>query len=340
MLSRLLVVILLGFLSPVHCWASAKTAFSIFPRLTGTGGLYVAQRGSKVVCAAKSKTKGGSTGVETNVERIKSAGFIKEIEDAGMQCEMLSLANFGRLRGVMAKVPIRSGATMLSYPRSAVMDLASLTSCPCPELIDNGYWKAAPWYQQLGLWLVAEQAKGCASKWANYIALLPDSIPTPAHWTEEQLDKLCYPPIKLAVAEQRLHFEALTDSARQHLAAGASPNALDKLEWAMEVVLSRALDTVELRTQDEGLFGKIAASISRLTASPSGTSGRRAAKALVPMLDFVNHATRAAPRFGYDAKSDRFSVTAERAYGKGEQVHSALCLLADTLCLLADTLCL
>ena len=70
----------------------------------------------------------------------------REIEEAGVKCEQLCLANFGDLRGVMAKTAIKSGATMISYPRSAIMDLASHTQCPCPELIQESYWQAAPWW--------------------------------------------------------------------------------------------------------------------------------------------------------------------------------------------------
>ena len=76
---------------------------------------------------------------------------------------------------------------MLSYPRSATMDLASLSACPCPQLISAAYWQAAPWYQQLALWLVAEEAKGAESPWANYITLLPRTVATPLHWSPEQV---------------------------------------------------------------------------------------------------------------------------------------------------------
>ena len=97
--------------------------------------------------------KKGSVGVETEVERLKSAPFMREIEKAGVQCDKISLANFGELRGVMAKVAIKSGETLVSYPRAAAMDLSQQgAECPCPELIDKAYWRAAPWYQQLGLW--------------------------------------------------------------------------------------------------------------------------------------------------------------------------------------------
>jgi hypothetical protein len=56
-----------------------------------------------------------------------------------------------------------------------------------PQLIQEEYWHAAPWYEQLALWIIAEEDKGGASPWAEYIALLPRKLNTPLHWTQEQL---------------------------------------------------------------------------------------------------------------------------------------------------------
>jgi len=53
------------------------------------------------------------------------------VEKSGIKCETLSLANFGDLRGVMAKTPIKIGATMLTYPRTAIMDLVLVCLCVC-----------------------------------------------------------------------------------------------------------------------------------------------------------------------------------------------------------------
>lgn len=86
---------------------------------------------------AKKASKGGTLGIETGVERLKTAGFMREVDAAGVKCDDLSLAKFGDLRGVMAKRTLKPGSTFLSYPRSAIMDLASQTSCPCPQLIQE-----------------------------------------------------------------------------------------------------------------------------------------------------------------------------------------------------------
>jgi hypothetical protein len=66
---------------------------------------------------AKSGKKGGTLGVETDVERLKTAGFMRELDASGVKCDDLALAKFGDLRGVMAKQPLKPGSTLLSYPR-------------------------------------------------------------------------------------------------------------------------------------------------------------------------------------------------------------------------------
>ncbi len=84
-----------------------------------------AQRaGSRVqgVRALRAKTgkKGGTLGVETDVERLKTAGFMRELDTSGVKCDDLALAKFGDLRGVMAKRPLKPGSTFLSYPRHKI----------------------------------------------------------------------------------------------------------------------------------------------------------------------------------------------------------------------------
>jgi hypothetical protein len=305
----------------VNSWAVLPCPRSTVPGLSPSRAL-VASRAHRtranVVCAAtgaRDKRKNRPATAETEVQRLKETNFVREVQDAGMQCDLLSLATFGKLRGVMAKSAIRSGQCMLSYPRTAIMDLASLTSCPCPQLIAEAYWQKAPWYQQLGLWIVAEKAKGAESPWANYIALLPRTLSTPLHWTPDQLDELQYPAIALAVQEQREHFRSLTESAAQHLSPSAPAGALDELAWAMEMVLSRSLDSAQLPQQDANMFSKLAQ-----MAGLGGATAQASTKAMVPMLDMFNHRSSARPRFGYDARTDTFSVSAECSYTKGEQV--------------------
>ena len=80
----------------------------------------------------------------------------------------------------------------------------------------------------------------------------------------------------------------------------------------------RALDSAEVpKQQDQNIFSKLTKMASSLGAPQTAP---RNCKAMVPMLDFINHRTAARARFRYDAQADVFSVAAERAYVKGEQV--------------------
>ena len=53
---------------------------------------------------------------------------------------------------------------------------------------------------QLALLLLSEVKKGTASEWRPYIAALPTSFNTLAHWSEEELEGLQY-----STTEQEQH---------------------------------------------------------------------------------------------------------------------------------------
>lgn len=87
-----------------------------------------------------------------------------------------------------------------------------------------------------------------------------------------------------------------------------------------QLVLCRALDSAQVRKQqDESIFSKLTNMASSLGAPRAASPN---CKAMVPMLDLMNHRTDARARFSYDARVDVFSVAAERAYAKGEQVRA------------------
>jgi hypothetical protein len=84
----------------------------------------------------------------------------------------------------------------------------------------------------------------------------------------------------------------------------------------------RALDSAQVpKQQDQNMFSKLIKMASSLGAPRAAPPN---CKAMVPMLDFINHRTAARARFSYDARADVFSVAAERAYMKGEQVFISL----------------
>jgi len=112
--------------------------------------------------------------------------FFNWLGDAGFDGAIVP-ATFGSLRGVMAVSPVAAGDTLVSFPRRATLDLRALSSCPCSELVDAQFWEASPWYLQLALLLVAEEAKGSASRWAPYISGLPREVALPVAWDPADL---------------------------------------------------------------------------------------------------------------------------------------------------------
>jgi len=133
---------------------------------------------------------------------VRAQEFSMWLHGAGVDTN-IELSNFGELRGTRATKPISKGEPILSYPRAVTMDMASLSGCPCAHFVDEAYWKGSPWYVQLALWLLSEEAKGLASEWSPYIALLPRTISVPLDWTDVQLEMLAYPSLINGIKKQR-----------------------------------------------------------------------------------------------------------------------------------------
>ena len=125
------------------------------------------------------------------MDKSKNAlAFLAWIGDAGFDGRIVPAHFSENLRGLMAVAPVLPGDSLLSYPRSATMDLATLHGCPCTQLVSAQFWEESPWYMQLALWLIAEEEKGDASQWASYISALPSTLDTPVCWTQAELGKL------------------------------------------------------------------------------------------------------------------------------------------------------
>ncbi|KAJ1490485.1 hypothetical protein T484DRAFT_1777220 [Baffinella frigidus] len=225
------------------------------------------------------------------------------------------LATFkGGLRGVISTDRISAGDLLCSYPRSATMDLSSVTECPCTDLVDAVFWDGIPeqWFVKLALWLVSEKRKGADSRWSEYIALLPSEMSTPFHWTDAQLDLLAYPPAVSAVREQRALF---TDIHKRVTAAACAPLEPEELNHAMEMALSRAFDSYTPPPANLDLLGRLMGR-GGTAPVPAGVL-----KAFVPFGDAFNHLSSEHPVFSYEPGNDRFSIVSDRNYSAGEQAR-------------------
>ena len=255
---------------------------------------------------------GVARSVSGNDAAVDVAAFEDWMDKVGVDVPHGGLATFKGLRGVKATDRISCGDVLVSYPRSATMDLASATECPCADLVDPAFWDGIleQWFVKLALWLVSEQRKGVDSQWSEYIALLPSEMPTPFHWTDAQLDLLSYPPAVADVHEQRALF---ADIHRQVSAAARAPLEPEELYHAMEMAISRAFDSYTPPPANLDLLGRLMGR-GGTAPVPAGVL-----KAFVPMGDAFNHLSSAHPVFGYEPGNDRFTIESDRNYTAGEQ---------------------
>eukprot|EP00793_Prasinoderma_coloniale_P003075 PRCOL_00006542-RA len=202
--------------------------------------------------------------------------------------------------GLAAARPVAAGETLITLPRSLALTygpgsdpalLAMIAKVP-EEL----------WSVRLALALLAERAKGDASRWAPYIATLPASYPgCPIFWGAEDLKALQYPPLAAQVAKRCKFLLDFTKGELDVLGgegAGADPFGgvsvdVNGLGWALAATSSRAFRA----------------------GGPSQPG------ACLPLIDMCNHSFDPNCAISGDAKSGAagaLSVVTKRAVAEGE----------------------
>lgn len=260
----------------------------------------------------------------------------------GVKSEALDLSTFGgRGRGCTALRDIEAGELLVSLPRDAAMDLALLTEVPVPpSLCSAELFVSLPWFAQLALWVLAEEAKGSSSRWAAYIELLPlqgRPLDTPYRWAAPELEALGYAPLLESVREQRQLF------AEMHAAVAGSAEGselgLEAFACACEAVLSRAFPTAGLNGRDGrergpaadaaegaegggggGLLGALAGGLAAATGQgrpPLLPPDRHFA--LLPAIDCLNHKSGHSGVFAYDPRSRALELRTADAAAAGSQ---------------------
>jgi hypothetical protein len=141
------------------------------------------------------------------------------LEREGFECNRLQLAFFGDLRGMMAKEFISPGETLLAFPsQSGTFNLASTRKCPCSELVGAEFWEESEsWTLKMALWLVAEHIKGDASRFAEYIRMLPPVSGSVLTWEASQLAQLGYAPLETQVLATRAEMRQAIEQCGTHL---------------------------------------------------------------------------------------------------------------------------
>ena len=153
---------------------------------------------------------------DTGADALALQAFL---EREGFECNRLQLAFFADLRGMMAKEFISPGDTLLAFPsQSGTFNLASTRTCPCSELVDAGFWEESEsWTLKMALWLVAEHIKGDASRFAEYIRVLPPVSGSVLTWEASQLAQLGYAPLETQVHATRVKMRQAIEQCGLHL---------------------------------------------------------------------------------------------------------------------------
>lgn len=92
-------------------------------------------------------------------------------------------------RCLVALGDIQPGECVVNVPVASALRVYPGCPTALPQ-IPQPVWSQLPWYVQLALTLLSEQQKGAASKWADYIRLLPGSVDVPVLWSQPQLQQL------------------------------------------------------------------------------------------------------------------------------------------------------
>ena len=143
------------------------------------------------------------------------------------------------VRGVYTRQTLEADTIICEVPRKLALEVTTAKSrCPIKH-IDQAFWDKCDWWAKLGLKLLVEIQKGESSPLTNYIKALPTAIPTPLHFSEEQLEMLQYEPLVQDVAEQKTLWYSLYDQYCKACEDPALVAPRDLFIHAIECVRSR-----------------------------------------------------------------------------------------------------
>lgn len=154
-------------------------------------------------------------------------------------------------RGVVATREIAAHAPVIKVPIAAVMCRATILGEADPAIAD--LLQPLSDRHLVSAWLMLQRARGAASSWAPYIAVLPQSVPLPRAFSDKDLEAAQDPELKARNLRARADLEAqFADTVEPVLRASlaAASDAAEPLSdslavrrwhWATALVDSRAL---------------------------------------------------------------------------------------------------
>ena len=164
--------------------------------------------------------------------------------------------------GLYARDELAPGAVAVAVPAACMLSSAEAEApdlAPLCASVPSEQWAA-----RLAFSLLAERAKGDASRLAEYVRALPAAYTAPLFWSREAVGTLRYPPVQRRLVERAKLVSQLASELGVHDGAAFSGAhvGVDALGWAVAACSSRA---ISLGDGD-------------------------AARALVPVVDLANHA--------------------------------------------------
>lgn len=271
-------------------------------------------------------------------------------EANGINAPKLAVTGKDELRGVLMLDNAESGEEICCVPRTSCLDLSAVEGAgsPCEALVPSALWVTLRWYERLACWLLAEQRRGAESPVAGYMGYLPKPdqfADAPLSWDDDELSLLAYPPVAASIREQAAELDELHASLRRAGGALAPSVSRDELQWAMQLVLSRAFTSTIATPEDVArlapppppppadpatvaartwlgqvpLVGGLLA--EKPPPPPPPAAGDGLCMAMMPMLDAFNHDSSAANECAYDSARNAFVLTAGAPLRKGEEAY-------------------
>ncbi|KAI8468014.1 MAG: hypothetical protein J3K34DRAFT_23211 [Monoraphidium minutum] len=209
----------------------------------------------------------------------------------------------GQGRGLVARQRLARGEALLQVPMGLVVsEKSALEESPILRRITGGLSYRLPAWSVLALWLAEQRwhvRSGGGSRWAPYLAVLPEVSGTVLDWRPGEVDRFLVGGTR-SKARVIIDADAATWSEVEPLvraaeADGGCPRGMftrQAVQWGVGLLLSRSV---------------------RLDSAGGET-------VLVPYADFANHAVAADCFLDYDAGSGAVAVRIDRGYAPGEQV--------------------
>ena len=276
-----------------------------------------------------------------------TSSYLGWAASAGVVSPKVTQDMIGNVRGMVALDRIDAGEVFVSLPRVAALVVDPLEKCPCPDFVEMGYYKKAPWYVKMAILLLSERAKGRESRVYGYIEQLPLSIDTPVRWNEEELRELQNGNLQKGVVRQREEWKKIYKelAAATKGLKGEVFVTKEKVFWALENVRSRSFSgpyagsPLKERLTMAALLAGGGLGYALVTKIPLESIANAAVAAaafnlvydiilssklkwyaMCPIIDSLNHSGKVDSSIEYEYFKDKFVVSTSSPYEPGEEV--------------------